>query len=266
MNKIQEISEYIWNIKILKAMIIIVISYILYKSIDYIIKKSEKNERSKVFASNRSKTYLKLIRSIVRNAFILVTFLIILQINGININSVLAGVGIVGVIFGLAIQDWLKDIIRGTNILSDNYFHVGDIVKYKDTEGKVIVIGLKTTKIQDLATKNVLAIANRNIDEIQVVSPIVHINIPMPYQVPVNAAEKAVMDIVKLIKHNDNVNNCKYIGVTELADSSIQYMLEIECNQQFKLQVRRDALRSVLVGLADNNIEVPFTQIDIHNK
>ena len=266
MNKIQEISEYIWNIKILKAMIIIVISYILYKSIDYIIKKSEKNGKSKLFTSNRSKTYLKLIRSIIRNVFILVTFLIILQINGININSVLAGVGIVGVIFGLAIQDWLKDIIRGTNILSDNYFHVGDIVKYKDVEGKVLVIGLKTTKIQDLATKNVLAIANRNIDEIQVVSPIVHIKIPMPYQVPVNIAEKAVMDIVKLIKQNNNVDACKYIGVTELADSSIQYMLEIECNQQFKLQVRRDALRSVLVGLADNNIEVPFTQIDIHNK
>ena len=55
-----------------------------------------------------------------------------------------AGLGILGVIFGLAIQDWLKDIIRGSSILSDNYFAVGDVVKYKDIEGKVLVIEIKT--------------------------------------------------------------------------------------------------------------------------
>ena len=33
------------------------------------------------------------------------------------------------------------------NNTSDNYFKVGDVVKYKDIEGKVIVIGVKTTKV-----------------------------------------------------------------------------------------------------------------------
>lgn len=266
MDKVQEIWKYIWKTHVLNGIVVIFISVLLYRSFDSIMKISEKNSKSKLFTSNKGKTYLKLIKSIVRNVFILVTVLLILQINGINVSSVLAGVGILGVVFGLAIQDWLKDIIRGTSILSDEYFHVGDIVKYKEIEGKVLVIGLKTTKIQDLSNKNILSIANRNIDEIQVVSPIVHINIPMPYDVSIRKAENAVSNIVELIKHNDNINDCKYIGVNDLADSCIKYMLEIECNQQFKLQVRRDALRTVLIGLSNHKIEVPFTQIDIHNK
>ena len=252
--------------RILKSVVVVLLSIVMYKWTVYILNKSEEKSKLKVFSSNKGKTYVKLIRSIVRYFFMTITVLIILQINGINVNSVLAGVGILGAVFGLAIQDWLKDIIRGSSIISDNYFSVGDIVKYKDVEGKVLVVGLKTTKIQDLATSNIISIANRNIEEVQVVSKFIYIRVPMPYEVSVARAEKAIVDIIELVKQNDNVNDCKYKGVTELADSCIEYLLEVDCNQQFKLQVRRNTLRSILIGLENNNIEVPYTQIDIHNK
>ena len=190
----------------------------------------------------------------------------LLQVYGINVSSVLAGVGIFGVVFGLAIQDWLKDIIRGSSIISDEYFKVGDIIKYNDMEGKVLVIGLKTTKIQELKTGNTVSIANRNIDEAALVSKLVHVKIPVPYDVPVKKAEAAIDDIVQAIQKNERVDQCRYLGVTELADSSIDYLLEIECNPLHKLQIRRDALRAILLGLEQHKIEVPFTQIDIHNK
>ena len=143
---------------------------------------------------------------------------------------------------------------------------IADIIKYKDIIGKVLVIGIKTTKIKDLGTKNIVSIANRNIEEVEIVSDIVHIVIPVPYEVSVEKAEKAIADIVKKIKKNDNVKDCVYIGITDLASSSINYKLEVYCVNDYRLQVRRDALKSVLLGLADNNIEVPFTQIDVHNK
>ena len=252
--------------RILKSVVVVLLSIVMYKWTVYILNKSEEKSKLKVFSSNKGKTYVKLIRSIVRYFFMTITVLIILQINGINVNSVLAGVGILGAVFGLAIQDWLKDVIRGSSIISDNYFSVGDIVKYKDVEGKVLVVGLKTTKIQDLATSNIISIANRNIEEVQVVSKFIYIRVPMPYEVSVARAEKAIDDIIELVKQENNVNGCRYRGVTELADSCIEYLLEVDCNQQFKLQVRRDTLRSILLGLESNNIEVPYTQIDIHNK
>ena len=266
MEEIKTILENILHTKIINSIVIIILSIAIYKGITHFLNKSEERSKSKLFTSNKSKTYIKLTRSIFRYVFIIITLLILLQVNGIDVSSALAGVGILGAVIGLAIQDWLKDIIRGSSILSDNYFSVGDIVKYKEIEGKVLVIGIKTTKIQDLRTNNIISIANRNIEEIEVVSNFIFINIPMPYEVKVEKAERAINDIIEDIKENNNVEGCKYLGVNDLADSSIKYLIQVECNPIYKLQVRRDALRSVLTQLSRNRIEVPFNQIDVHTK
>lgn len=266
MEQITKLFENILFTKIVSSIAIIIVSLILYKGLSYILEKGEEKDKLKVFANKKSKTYIKLIRSIIRYIFIAVTVLVLLQVNGIDVSSVLAGVGILGVVFGLAIQDWLKDIIRGSSILSDNYFSVGDVVKYKEIEGKVLVIGLKTTKIQDLKTSNIISIANRNIEQIEVVSNFIYVNIPMPYELPVQNAEKVIEKIVSKIKNNNNVNDSRYIGVNDLGDSSIKYLIEINCNQIYKLQVRRDALRTILLEMNKNGIDVPYTQIDIHEK
>ena len=266
MDKIKEFFENIGQINLIKSIIVVALSVILYYFIAYLLDRYQKRTKFKLFTSKKSTTYIKLLKSIIRYIFIIVTVLIVLQINGVDVSSALAGVGILGVVFGFAIQDWLKDIFRGSSILSDSYFAVGDIIKYKDIEGKVIVIGLKTTKIQDLRTSNVISIANRNIEEVQVVSKLNYINIPMPYGVKLEKAQKAVDDIVEQIKQNDNIENCRFMGVNELADSSINYLIEFTCEPIYKLQSRRDALKCVLEGLSKNKIEVPFTQIDIHQK
>lgn len=266
MGNIKTFFDSMLHTQIINSIIIVILSVIIYKTITYFLEKSEKNNRFNILSEKKRKTYLKHFKSLCRYIFIVVTILILLQINGINVSSILAGVGILGVILGLAIQDWLKDIIRGSSILSDNYFSVGDVVKYKNIEGKVLVVGLKTTKIQDLITRNVMSIANRNIEEIELVSNLVHISVPIPYETTVEKAEKTVGDIISAINKNDNVDACTYKGVNDLADSSIKYLIEISCNPAYKVQVKRDALRSVLLEMANNGISVPFTQIDIHEK
>ena len=178
----------------------------------------------------------------------------------------LAGVGIASVIVGFAVQDVLKDIIKGIDIISDKYFQVGDVIRYNEIEGKVINIGIKTTKVETLKNKSIISIANRNIEQVEVVSDLIYINIPMPYEVSVETAETVVNDMISNIAENRNVNECKYKGVNNLGDSSIEYFIEISCKPDFKLQVRRDALRTILLELNRNGIEVPYKQIDVHQK
>ena len=216
MDSIKAFLDKIGYVQILNSVIVVIISLILYNGVTYFLGKGEEKGSSKLFTSKKSKTYLRLMKSTIRYVFIIISVLVVLQINGIDVSSLLAGVGIIGVVLGLAVQDWLKDIIRGSSILSDNYFSVGDIVKYKDIEGKVLIVGLKTTKIQDLKTSNIISIANRNIEEIEVVSNLIYINIPMPYETPVEKAEKAISDITNAIKKNDIVNDCLYKGVNDL--------------------------------------------------
>lgn len=264
MENIKSFFDEAWKVQIINSVAILVVSLLLYKSITFILKKGE--QKNTVKTSKKKNTYIKLIKGIIRYVFIVVTLLILLQVNGIDVSSVLAGVGILGVVFGFAIQDWLKDVIRGSSILSDNYFAVGDIVKYKEYEGKVLELGLKTTKIQDLKTFNIISIANRNIEEVELVSNKIYINIPLPYELAVERAEMIITKIIKIIENSDDVNSCEYQGVNDFAQSSINYQIKIECNPLHKLQVRRDALRSILVELDKNKIQIPYTQIDIHQK
>ena len=266
MEKLSDFFNEIWKLKIINSIIILLIIFIIYKFIIYFLKKSEKANKFSLFTSKKSKTYIKLLQSIIRYIFIVIAILIVMQINGIEVSSVLAGVGIVGIVFGLAIQDWLKDIIRGSSIISDNYFSVGDIVKYNDIEGKVLIIGLKTTKIQDLRTNNIVSIANRNIEQIEIVSNCIYINIPFPYEVPIKDAEKVVNEICTDIKGIKDIDDCNYMGVNELSDSCINYYILVNSNPVHKFQVIRDCKRAILIRMAKNNISVPYQQIDIHSK
>ena len=198
--------------------------------------------------------------------FIILTIFVLLQINGIDVSSMIAGVGIVSVILGLAVQDALKDIIRGLSILSESYFTVGDVVTYNDITGKVLELGLKTTKIKDISTNNIISIANRNIEQIQMVSDSLFISFPMPYELPIDKAEKVISKIITSIKETPYIEDAEYKGVSDLADSSIKYLLKITCSPEIRLQARRDTLRCILKVLDKNNIKIPYNQIDIHQK
>ena len=252
--------------KIVNSIIIIVVSFTIYRIVKSISAKSEKNNKIKDKLNKKSRTYIKMTNSIIRYVFIIITVLVLLQINGVDVSSMLAGVGIASVIIGLAVQDALKDIIRGFNILSDNYFAVGDVITYEGFTGKVLVIGLRTTKIQDIATDNVISIANRNIEQIQIVSDSLYVNFPMPYEVSIKVSEKVIDEIILSVKDTEFVQDAEYKGVTELADSSIKYLLKITCLPEKRLQAKRDTLRTILQVMAKNNISVPYNQIDVHQK
>lgn len=262
MDKVYDFFMDLINKQLVGSIIVVIISLLLYKLVNHILTKGE----NKIVNGKRGKTYAKLVKSVIRYIFVIITILILLNINGVDVSSALAGVGIISVIIGLALQDWLKDIIRGSSIISDNYFSVGDVVKYKGEEGKVIIIGLKSTKIQDLKTGNIRTIANRNIEEIDVVSNIIYIDVPMSYELPLDKAEKVVNEIVNEAKKIKDIDNCTYVGINSLESSSINYYLKIECNPLNKLQVRRDCLRTIIKTMEKNGVEVPFTQVDIHNK
>ena len=248
--------------KIISSIIVIILSVVIYKIINGLITKTR--NKGNLMISSRSKTYIRMMSSTIRYIFVIITILIVLQINNIDVSSMLAGIGLLGAIFGLAMQDVIKDIIRGFNILSDDYFSVGDVIKYNDIEGKVLIIGLQTTKVKDINTQNVVAIANRNIQQVQVVSTQLDIEIPLSYELDKEKAEVIIDKIINNIKDKDI--KCEYRGINKLNDSSINYLIRIYCKQETKPQTRRDAIGIIIDTLEDNNIEIPYNQIDVHTK
>ena len=68
------------------------------------------------------------------------------------------------------------------------------------------------------------------------------------------------------VKKSNDVQEITYKGVKELADSSIKYLLKVVCVPEKRLQVGRDVLGCILRILEKNNIQVPYNQIDVHQK
>lgn len=266
MDQFKQFISDVMHMQFISSIVVVIISSILYECIAHFLRKREKNSNLRMFKSKKGKTYYKLIISVIRYVFIIVTVLILLQVNGINVSSMLAGVGIMGVIIGFAIQDALKDFVKGFDIISDSYYNVGDIIKFKDIEGKVLSIGLKTTKIEDIRTNNIISISNRNIEQVEVVSNVIYISIPMPYEIEIKKSEKIISGIIEKITEDELIDSCEYKGVTDIAESSINYLIQAKCSSEKKLQARRNVLRCVLVGLEENKIQVPYNQIDVHQK
>ncbi|MBQ3353347.1 mechanosensitive ion channel family protein [Candidatus Saccharibacteria bacterium] len=196
----------------------------------------------------------------------MILFQVILQIYGVNVTSMLAGVGIASIVIGFALQDAMKDIFRGFEIISDGYYEIGDVIKYNDNLGQVLSIGLRTTKLQDINTMNIVSIANRNIDKVEVDQGYIYLPIPLPYELKIEKAEEIIQEIIKKLTHHETINNVKYQGISEMGDSALQYQIVITCDPMNRLQVRRDAVRTIMTTLEEHKISVPYTQLDLHNK
>ena len=110
-------------------------------------------------------TIFRVLTDILKYVVIVGILLLILQINGVNVSSAIAGLGIASAIVGLALQDVLKDVIMGINIVTENFFSVGDVVEYQEIEGVVTKLTLRTTKIQSIVDQSVTTVCNRNISE-----------------------------------------------------------------------------------------------------
>ena len=91
---------------------------------------------------------LPLFHKIGKVVFTLVSLMWVLHIWEINITPYLAGVGLSGIVLGLALQDSLKNILGGINLMMDKTYQLGDKIKLESGEiGKIHDIGLRTTKL-----------------------------------------------------------------------------------------------------------------------
>ena len=263
-----KVIKFLTNDKLMHSIITVLIGVGIYLLIEIVVNKlvdkiKKKNKSNK---TKKAITYAKLFKSIAKYIILLFSIIVILDINGFNVSSLLAGIGIAGVVVGLAIQDWLKDIIMGFNILVDHYYEVGDIVKIDNVEGKVIELGLKTTKLKDINTQEVYVVANRNISKALIDSKQFDLDIPCPYDKKINEIEDILNIIVTKVKKLNGIEGVEYRGINEFAGSSINYKIRMYANPELQPQLKRDVRGIIKKEFDKYNIEIPFMQIDIHNK
>ena len=198
---------------------------------------------------------------------VILAILNILSIYGVNTGSILAGLGVIGAVIGLAFQDLLKDIIGGVNIILDNYYVVGDLITFNGFTGTVIEFGLKSTKIQN-AKGEVLIIANRNVDSVVNLSQkktVVLLTIPTAYECDHKKVEKVLNKVLSKLEKDSEVEETEYLGIDALESSAINYLIKFKCKQGSQFALKRLALKLVKEAYEENDLKIPYDQIEVHN-
>lgn len=75
---------------------------------------------------------------------------LILGALGLDVTTLVAGVGVVGIALGLGAQMLVRDVINGLFILLENQYQVGDVVQVAGVSGQVIEINPRRTVLRDL--------------------------------------------------------------------------------------------------------------------
>ena len=271
-NPFEFLLKIIQNKMFYGPVLTVIISYIIYKIFKSIVKgiilKSGEVKKDNYHVKKRL-TVINLVSNFGKYLIVIISGIIILQIYGVNTSSIIASLGVLSAVIGLAFQDALKDFIGGVTIILENYYIVGDYVKYNDFIGKVTSIGFKSTKIANF-NNEILVVANRNITEIVNLSQSnnnVLIDIPVAYEEKTLKVEKAIDKIIKKLNKDSLIkkDSAEYKGVSSFDSSCINYLLSFTTVHDGQFQARRNALKIIKDTFEEENVKIPFNQIEVHN-
>jgi small-conductance mechanosensitive channel len=85
-----------------------------------------------------------------------VLLLVVLDNLGVNVTTLVAGLGVGGIAVGLALQNILGDLFASVSIVLDKPFVLGETIQVGDFVGKVESIGLKTTHVRSLSGEQLI--------------------------------------------------------------------------------------------------------------
>jgi small-conductance mechanosensitive channel len=103
--------------------------------------------------NKRTHTLSSILVTIVGVVSAIIAIVTILPEFGVNITTLIAGIGIGGLAIAFAAQSLVRDFITGFFILFEDQYRVGDVVTIAGISGLVEEVGLRRTILRDLDAK-----------------------------------------------------------------------------------------------------------------
>ena len=249
---------------ILIVLVSVIIYFILKGIIDNVFR-----IKSRYIDKRKTKTINGLIDNLIKYFIVIVDVVMILDIFGIDTKTLIASLGVVGLVAGLAVQDTLKDFVAGMSIILENQYRVGDTITIKGFRGEVISLGIKSTRLRSL-TGEVMIVPNHLIDEVinhSLDKSVAVVDIPVSYDTDIDKLEKVLSNL--FVDLNKSISGLKgeieILGLQSYSNSSIVYRVCVDTIPMEHLRVERELKKAIKLAFDANNIEIPFTQVVVHN-
>lgn len=234
----------------------ILIAWIVYEVIlsiqifiDYLVHKSFGKEREKDAKSALGpiKTFSSIILWFFGALFVFSNL-------GINITSLITGLGIGGIAIALGIQNILKDLFSSFSIYFDKPFSIGDYIMVGDLEGEVKQIGIKSTRLLAFQGEEIV-ISNQELtsSKIKNFSKLRERRITFPFKVDHGTSSKKIDELPEVItKVLDKIEGVRpdRVNITNFDKdgTSFEVVYFIESNK-FKIYIRTQ--QEVLIAIKE---------------
>lgn len=247
---------------VLKALIILLLAYAFYRVVGGVLQGVLK----------RSRRLSNTMKELLQRAFNLVvlTFATLMTLDqlGLQVTTLLAGIGIAGIALSFAARDTLENLISGVTIALDQPFEIGDNIEVADTFGTVVEITLRSTRIRTL--NNEIAI----IPNLQMINQklINHtkqgmLRIVIPFGIAYKEYPQQAREAVLALTKNDprlHPDQPATVVVTSMNASSVDMELRVWAqNPKLEIEIRLDYTEKIREALRAADIEIPFPHLQL---
>jgi small conductance mechanosensitive channel len=251
----------VYGLRVIAAIAIFVIGRWIAKIFKSVIKKvmTKRNVDETVGAFVRNFTY-----------YALLTFFALAAINqlGVQTTSFIAIVGAAGLAVGLALQGSLSNFASGFLLIIFRPFKIGDFIEVAGTAGKVEKIQIFTTQLLSPDNKTII-IPNARITADNIVNYSTQgtrrcdLAFGIGYQDDIDKAKKILEELIaadeRILK-----DPAPKIAVSELADSSVNFVVRPWVNSSDYWNVYCDLTENVKKRFDAEGVSIPFPQRDVH--
>jgi small-conductance mechanosensitive channel len=220
------------------------------------------------------KTIGPTVKFLVKLAAVPLALLLCAEAAGISIGSILAAASVPALAIGLALQDTLKNMFAGVQIVIDQPIRSGDFVEIdKNTRGTVVEIGLRSTKIRSV-DNNTIIIPNAiiagaivtNLDY-QDRSYIQTLDVSVAYGTDSRRAHAVIEDeIARAAKEIEGVTvEANPVALKALGASSVDFGISVRVSQWTgRMPIVTELYHRLYARLLAEGIEIPFPTQTIH--
>ena len=174
---------------------------------------------------------------------IIIGIVAVLELWGIKVGPIIAGLGLLGVAVALGAQDLFKNLISGIMILMERRFKIGDVIHIAgEAEGIVEQIGFRSTLIRQFDS-NLVMVPNFKFAERSVTNSSRRINrrirwiIGLEYRTTVEQLKNIRNQIKEFIDKDKNFKNddksyfsSSFVRIDSFSDSSIDMLVQCFTN------------------------------------
>lgn len=183
---------------------------------------------------------------LLRFSIVLIGSLMVLQNMGVNVMSVMAGLGLGGLALALAAKDTAANLFGSIMILIDQPFKAGDWIVVGEIEGTVESIGFRSTKLRTFYQSSIIIpnamLANKSINNMQDRSSRrLKFHLGVSYSTTPDQIEAFMQGIKNIIlAHETTDKETYYVAFDEFGDFSLNIL--VQCF--FKVADRKEELKA----------------------